>query len=434
MPDRQESSVLSTVALTVVGTLVALVVIAFVAVVTGSIPANADAPPGRIERWMASRSLHATLAREAPSLREPLPVSDSSLVEGVRLYGTHCVVCHGASDGRPSAIATGLYQHAPQFAKDNVADDPVGVTYWKITHGIRLTGMPAFDSSLSVAERWKIAGFLARQDSLPPGAAAAWKALPSAATPSALTSGVVTVHASDYAFDAPDQVPAGVVQFRMINDGPGIHHMEIVRIDSGKTVTDLANALQKPGAPPGWIAFVGGPNAPDPHSESNATLDLVAGNYAIVCFVDIPDGVPHFTKGMIRPLLVVPSTVPAVALPNADVTVVLSDYKFDITGPVTKAGRHVFLVRTAPGQPHEVELIRLEAGKTVGDVMTWMASPQGPPPAQAIGGTAGADAGRQIYFTADLTPGTYALVCVLQDAKDGKPHAAHGMVRTVVVT
>ena len=33
------------------------------------------------------------------------------------------------------------------------------------------------------------------------------------------------------------------------------------------------------------------------------------------------------------------------------------------------------------------------------------------------------------YFTADLTPGNYALLCFVPDAKDGKPHLEHGMVK-----
>ena len=45
---------------------------------------------------------------------------------------------------RPATSRAGLYQKPPQLAKDGVEDDPDGVTYWKIAHGIRLTGMPAF--------------------------------------------------------------------------------------------------------------------------------------------------------------------------------------------------------------------------------------------------------------------------------------------------
>ena len=167
------------IAMTLVGAALSVLVLAFFVVWTGAMPANADAAPGRLETWAAKRSLHATLDREGRRLQNPLPTNDSVLTRGVRLYGTYCAVCHGASDGKPSAVARGLYQHAPQFAKDDVTDDPVGITYWKITHGIRFTGMPPFDSTLTSDDRWAIATFLARQDSLTPNADAAWKALPS---------------------------------------------------------------------------------------------------------------------------------------------------------------------------------------------------------------------------------------------------------------
>jgi len=165
---------------TIFGTLVVLAIGIYLGVIFGLMPANADTPPGRLETWAAKRSLRATLNRDARGLTSPLAPSDSVLTAGVHLYGTYCLVCHGAADGKASAVALGLYQHAPQFAKHDVTDDPIGVTYWKITHGLRLTGMPAFDSTLSTTQRWEIASFLRHQDSLPPGAEAAWKALPSA--------------------------------------------------------------------------------------------------------------------------------------------------------------------------------------------------------------------------------------------------------------
>lgn len=179
MPARPRSAVL--VAVSVAATVVVLCLVGVVMVNVGAFPANADSKPGPIETWAAKTSLHATLDRDARALQNPLPVNDSTLTLGVRLYGIRCAVCHGAADGKPSPIATGLYQKAPQFAKHDVTDDPVSQTYWKITHGIRLTGMPAFSRTLKPEQRWAIALFLSRQDSLPPGALAAWKKLPSAA-------------------------------------------------------------------------------------------------------------------------------------------------------------------------------------------------------------------------------------------------------------
>jgi thiosulfate dehydrogenase len=173
------SNSLRVAATTLVGAAVVVIVGAVIGIMTGVMPANADANPGRLETWAAKRSLRATLNRDARALQSPLPINDSVLTQGVHLYGEYCAICHGTSDAKASAVARGLYQHAPQFAKDDVTDDPIGVTYWKITHGIRFTGMPAFDSTLSTNQRWAIATFLLRQDSLTPSAATAWKALPS---------------------------------------------------------------------------------------------------------------------------------------------------------------------------------------------------------------------------------------------------------------
>jgi thiosulfate dehydrogenase len=84
---------------------------------------------------------------------------------------------------RPSTIAIGLYQHAPQLARHGVEDDPEGETFWKIKHGIRLTGMPSFGASLSDEKIWTLALFLKHMDSLPPGPDKIWRA---ARTPVAL--------------------------------------------------------------------------------------------------------------------------------------------------------------------------------------------------------------------------------------------------------
>jgi thiosulfate dehydrogenase len=175
--NRTPRVILSTVA----ATLVVLILGAYLFVVLGFMPANADAKPGTLERWAAKRSLHVTLARETKTLHGPATSSDSVMTLGVRLYKANCAVCHGAADAKRSTVADGLYQEPPQFAKDDVTDDPIEVTYWKITHGIRLTGMPSYSKTLTDDQRWAISAFLRHQDSLPPNALAAWKTMPSVA-------------------------------------------------------------------------------------------------------------------------------------------------------------------------------------------------------------------------------------------------------------
>lgn len=54
-----------------------------------------------------------------------------------------------------------------------VTDDPEGVTYWKATHGIRLSGMPGFGATLSDTQRWQVTMLVAHADQLSPAVQAA---------------------------------------------------------------------------------------------------------------------------------------------------------------------------------------------------------------------------------------------------------------------
>src|SRR4051812_686621 len=152
------------------------------------------------------------------------------------------------------------------------------------------------------------------------------------ATRSTPAANVVRVTGEDFKFDAPDVIPAGLTEFRFVNKGPSLHHMAILKLTGGKTVDDLRAALAEPGPAPAWIKEMGGPNAPDPGVVSNATLTLTPGNYALICFVDL-GGPPHFAKGMVRALRVVPSNE-VTPRPKADVTVTLLDYNFRLSSPI----------------------------------------------------------------------------------------------------
>lgn len=258
-------------------------------------------------------------------------------------------------------------------------------------------------------------------------------ATPSASTAAPTSPPVVTVHAKDYAFDAPKQVPAGMTTFHIVNDGPNLHHITIVRLADGKSMTDLSDALKKPGPFPEWATVIGGPNAPAPGHDATATLDLTPGNYALLCFVDMPGGVPHFAKGMASPLTVVASNTASAPAPAADDTLTLDDYSFAIANPIT-SGSRTFLVRNAAKQPHEVEMVKLAPGKTPKDVIAWIQKPNGPPPGEPMGGVSATTGDAPVYFTTDVTPGDYLLICFVPDAKDGKPHFMHGMMQTVHVS
>jgi hypothetical protein len=245
---------------------------------------------------------------------------------------------------------------------------------------------------------------------------------------------VVTVIARDYAFDVPERIPAGLTTIRLVNKGPDLHHVVLIRLEAGKTMGDLFAAMKGDGPLPAWATSVGGPNTPVPGGESNATFELAPGSYAMICVIPAPDGQPHVMKGMAKAITVVPVARPvaSVAAPEYDATMTLSDYAFDFDRPL-RAGAQRLRVLNAGTQGHEFVLVRLAPGKTPMDVVQWVEKHDGPPPGAPMGGITDVVRGTATYVDLDLEPGEYGLLCFLPDAKDGKPHFVHGMHKQFTV-
>ena len=254
------------------------------------------------------------------------------------------------------------------------------------------------------------------------------------ATPASTPAPAPLIHvkAADFKFDLPASVPAGAVNFHLMNEGQQLHHAMIVRLDDGKTFKDLAEAMKSQGPPPSWLKFVGGPNAVAPGATGSSALVLTPGHYAMLCLIPGPDGVPHMAKGMAQPFEVTASSSEA-AMPTATDTVHLKDYGFESSRPLS-AGSHVILAVNDGPQVHELVLLKLVPGKTIKDFGDWATTGmKGAPPAIPLGGAGLMEPGTSSVFTADLTPGNYGYICFVPDAKDGKEHLMHGMVSQFTV-
>jgi len=112
------------------------------------------------------------------------------------------------------------------------------------------------------------------------------------------------IRLSDFAFTSGD-IAAGTHTFHVVNDGPQIHEIQLVRLNDGATTQQFLAGLA-PGAagpPPG--AFLGGPGALSKGESDYWTVTLKPGKYIFLCFVpDSASGAPHFAKGMVRELTV----------------------------------------------------------------------------------------------------------------------------------
>ena len=256
---------------------------------------------------------------------------------------------------------------------------------------------------------------------------------PDAAAPAASAApSAVTVIATDYSFDAPAELPAGLTTFRLVNKGPSIHHIQLVKFGEGKTMDDFAAALKTGGPPPKWVTMEGGPNPGELGDTASTTVKLEPGNYAMLCFVPGPDGIPHVAKGMVRPLKVTEGG-PAGPEPEADVVMKLVDYDFELSKPIP-AGRHTIRIENAGPQEHEVVIVKLDPGKEPIDVAEWGEKQVGKAPGSLHGGVSGIMPGGKAFVEVDLAPGEYGLICFVPDSRDGKGHYRHGMAKKVTVS
>ena len=111
-------------------------------VALGLAPVATASAPLPFEKLITGIALNARVNREAPK-SSPIPVSDEAY----------------------AALLNG----------QGVTNDPVGVTYWKVANGIRITGMPGFNGSLSTAQMWQVSLLLADANKLPAAVQSALK-------------------------------------------------------------------------------------------------------------------------------------------------------------------------------------------------------------------------------------------------------------------
>lgn len=150
---------------------------------TGSAPVATASEPMPFEKMLAGMALHARMGKEMPKT-VPIPADEAAYVAGAQIYKDNCAVCHGLPGQAPTAIASGMFPKPPKLMEGKgVTDDPPAETYWKVAGGIRMTGMPGYDKTLSTTQMWQVSLLVANADKLPASAKSTLAAAPLANAP-----------------------------------------------------------------------------------------------------------------------------------------------------------------------------------------------------------------------------------------------------------
>jgi uncharacterized cupredoxin-like copper-binding protein len=231
---------------------------------------------------------------------------------------------------------------------------------------------------------------------------------------------LVRVVARNYAFEAPQRVPGGLVSVRLVNAGQEPHYARLVRLTDGKRLGDFLALRQQRRGAAAWMVPAGGLAPVSPGDSAELTLTLAPGVYVLLCGYPGRDGQPHMDKGMVREIEVGAGPASPPRQPREDVRLRVADGAFAWSEPLT-AGRHVIQVENVGSQTHQVLLSRLPAGTTLDAEKQWFSDFTSERPGHPAGGVIELSRGQRVWLTVDLPPGRYALLCHVS-GPDGRNH------------
>ena len=101
-------------------------------------------------------------------------VAPSEISDFDYLYRQNCAGCHGTLNRKPNTFGASFYPPAPNLISDP-PDDPEWHVFYTIRTGVRYTGMPSWEKTLSKDDMWKVTMFLSHMEKLPPAVQQYWK-------------------------------------------------------------------------------------------------------------------------------------------------------------------------------------------------------------------------------------------------------------------
>jgi len=139
----------------------------------GPVPVAVSDKAFPFEKRIVRIAVRARIARQ--SQNPPFAAGEAVFQSGASIYQQHCSMCHGVP-AHDSSLSRQMFPAPPQLWKKHgakgvvgVSDDDPGFSYWVVSNGIRLSGMPSFSHTLSDKERWEVSLLLKNADKeMPP--------------------------------------------------------------------------------------------------------------------------------------------------------------------------------------------------------------------------------------------------------------------------
>jgi mono/diheme cytochrome c family protein len=121
---------------------------------------TANKPPSQGETDLANATKDVAIPLEAGKMKNPLPETDEAVSQGQEVFLGSCAQCHGADGRGDTNVGRSMAPPAMDLSSAHVQHWSDAELFWIIQNGVRLTGMPAWKSSISDNDTWKLALFI----------------------------------------------------------------------------------------------------------------------------------------------------------------------------------------------------------------------------------------------------------------------------------
>jgi uncharacterized cupredoxin-like copper-binding protein len=112
-------------------------------------------------------------------------------------------------------------------------------------------------------------------------------------------------------------------------------------------------------------------------------------------------------------------------------TIMAQEFTFDAPDTLPAGFTRMNLMNHGT-EPHHMVVVRLDSGHVVGELLQAVSAEKVPNWVTLLGGPNATMPGATTETVIELTPGNYAILCVISST-DGTPHVAKGMVRQLTV-
>jgi len=110
-----------------------------------------------------------SIAVRSDDIRTPNLDDDKLKQAAFSHYHGMCRFCHGAPEYPPKEFAEGLYPAPPSMISGSIQKARSDVEiFWIVKHGIKMTGMPAFDPTHREAELWGLVALVKEMPRMSP--------------------------------------------------------------------------------------------------------------------------------------------------------------------------------------------------------------------------------------------------------------------------